>query len=181
MVVVMVMMVRMMVVMVMIVRIVVVMVMIWNEFFSRKDLVYAVIPGEMFDEIWRRAQGSPAFLYAVPRAEGYEFYVGQWSGREIHFTSLINIQSGGGGASSHLILYHYTELQRGKGIVLMNSHVDSRFLSVAEAQCLANQVQLFYATDAFHLVENFNHSPSSFNFMSVVSVLEESGLGALRA
>lgn len=32
------------------------------------------------------------FLYALPRQEGYEFFVGQWSKHELHFTSLINIQ-----------------------------------------------------------------------------------------
>lgn len=32
------------------------------------------------------------FLYALPQKEGYEFFVGQWSGHELHFTSLINVQ-----------------------------------------------------------------------------------------
>ena len=32
------------------------------------------------------------FLYALPQKEGYEFFVGQWSRHELHFTSLINIQ-----------------------------------------------------------------------------------------
>lgn len=35
------------------------------------------------------------FLCALPRREGYEFFVGQWSGTELHFTALINIQVGG--------------------------------------------------------------------------------------
>lgn len=38
---------------------------------------------------------SLQFLYALPRKEGYEFFVGQWSGTELHFTSLINIQVSG--------------------------------------------------------------------------------------
>lgn len=37
----------------------------------------------------------PQFLCALPRREGYEFFVGQWSGTELHFTALINIQVGG--------------------------------------------------------------------------------------
>ncbi|XP_040216869.1 ATP synthase mitochondrial F1 complex assembly factor 1 [Rana temporaria] len=150
---------------------------IWKEFFSVKDAVYAVIPGETFDVIWTRAQSCPAFLYAVPRAEGYEFYVGQWSGTALHFTSLINIQSAGDAAPSQLIFHHYTDLQKEKGIVLMNSEMDSTFLSVPEAQCLANQVQLFYGGEWFHLVESFNHTPDNFKYMSVVSALEQSGLG----
>lgn len=35
------------------------------------------------------------FLCALPRREGYEFFVGQWTGTELHFTALINIQVGG--------------------------------------------------------------------------------------
>uniref|UniRef100_A0A5F9CDZ3 ATP synthase mitochondrial F1 complex assembly factor 1 n=1 Tax=Oryctolagus cuniculus TaxID=9986 RepID=A0A5F9CDZ3_RABIT len=52
--------------------------------------------------------------------------------------------------------------------------------NVAEAQCIANQVQLFYATDrkeTFGLVETFNFRPNEFKYMSVIAELEQSGLG----
>ncbi|NWJ02693.1 ATPF1 factor, partial [Crypturellus undulatus] len=153
---------------------------IWNQYFSGKDTVYAVIPAEKFDLLWKRAQKCPSFLYALPRKEGYEFFVGQWSGTELHFTSLINFQTQGENAPSHLVLYHYPELQEEKGIVLMTAEMDSKFLVVPEAQCLANQVQLFYATDrseTYELVEIFNHRPSEFKYMSVITELEQSGLG----
>ncbi|NXG21133.1 ATPF1 factor, partial [Grallaria varia] len=153
---------------------------IWIQYFSAKDTVYAVIPAEKFDLIWKRAQKCPSFLYALPRKEGYEFFVGQWSGRELHFTSLINIQTQGETAPSQLVLYHYPELQKEKGIVLMTAEMDSKFLVVHEAQCLANQVQLFYATDrsqTYELVETFNHRSSDFKYMSVIAELEQSGLG----
>ncbi|NXI59283.1 ATPF1 factor, partial [Chloroceryle aenea] len=101
---------------------------IWNQYFSAKDTVYAVIPAEKFDLIWKRAQKCPSFLYALPRKEGYEFFVGQWSGPELHFTSLINIQTQGEAAPSQLVLYHYPELQKEKGIVLMTAERDSKFL-----------------------------------------------------
>ncbi|NXY76178.1 ATPF1 factor, partial [Glareola pratincola] len=153
---------------------------IWHQYFSAKDTVYAVIPAEKFDLIWKRAQKCPSFLYALPRKEGYEFFVGQWSGTELHFTSLINIQTQGETAPSQLVLYHYPELQEEKGIVLMTAEMDSKFLVVHEAQCLANQVQLFYATDrseTYELVESFNHRSSEFKYMSVIAELEQSGLG----
>ncbi|NWH19522.1 ATPF1 factor, partial [Grus americana] len=153
---------------------------IWNQYFSAKHTVYAVIPAEKFDLIWKRAQKCPSFLYALPRKEGYEFFVGQWSGTELHFTSLINIQTQGETAPSQLVLYHYPELQKEKGIVLMTAEMDSKFLVVHEAQCLANQVQLFYATDrseTYELVETFNHRSSEFKYMSVIAELEQSGLG----
>uniref|UniRef100_A0A8C0KPX0 ATP synthase mitochondrial F1 complex assembly factor 1 n=1 Tax=Canis lupus dingo TaxID=286419 RepID=A0A8C0KPX0_CANLU len=53
--------------------------------------------------------------------------------------------------------------------------------NVAEAQCIANQVQLFYATDrkeTYGLVETFNFRPNEFKYMSVIAELEQSGLGA---
>ncbi|XP_054240201.1 ATP synthase mitochondrial F1 complex assembly factor 1 [Indicator indicator] len=153
---------------------------IWNQYFSAKDTVYAVIPAEKFDLMWKRAQNCPSFLYALPRKEGYEFFVGQWSGTELHFTSLINIQTQGETAPSQLVLYHYPELQKEKGIVLMTAEMDSKFLVAHEAQCLANQVPLFYATDrseTYELVETFNHRSSEFKYMSVIAELEQSGLG----
>ncbi|XP_029474206.1 ATP synthase mitochondrial F1 complex assembly factor 1 isoform X2 [Rhinatrema bivittatum] len=153
---------------------------IWKQYFSRRDTVCAVIPGEAFDLMWDRAKVSPSFLYAVPRREGYEFFVGQWCGLELHFTAVINIQTAHDAAPSQLILYHYRELQEEKGIVLMTAEMDSSFLNVLEAQCLANQVQLFYATrrpETYKLVETFNHSPNEFKYMTVISELEQSGLG----
>ncbi|XP_058408312.1 ATP synthase mitochondrial F1 complex assembly factor 1 isoform X2 [Diceros bicornis minor] len=136
---------------------------------------------EKFDLIWNRAQSCPTFLCALPRREGYEFFVGQWTGTELHFTALINIQTRGDAAASQLILYHYPELKEEKGIVLMTAERDSTFLNVAEAQCIANQVQLFYATDrkeTYGLVETFNFRPNEFKYMSVIAELEQSGLGA---
>lgn len=153
---------------------------IWKQYFSAKDTVYAVIPAETFDLIWKRSQNCPSFLCALPRKEGYEFFVGLWSGTELHFTALINIQTRGETAASQLILYHYPELQKEKGIVLMTAEMDSSFLNVPAAQCLANQVQLFYATDhpeTYGLVETFNHKPNEFKYMAVIAELEQSGLG----
>uniref|UniRef100_A0A8C6SPA1 ATP synthase mitochondrial F1 complex assembly factor 1 n=1 Tax=Neogobius melanostomus TaxID=47308 RepID=A0A8C6SPA1_9GOBI len=115
----------------------------------------------------------PQFLFALPRSDGYEFVLGQWSGLELHFTSLINIQS----APSQLVLVHYPELKH-KGIVLMTAERDGYAMGVAEAQCLANQVQLFYGgrDAAFRLVEAFNHRPAEFKHMDMIAELEQSGV-----
>ncbi|XP_069591992.1 ATP synthase mitochondrial F1 complex assembly factor 1 isoform X2 [Ranitomeya imitator] len=114
------------------------------------------------------------FLYALPRQDGYEFFVGQWTGTELHFTALTNIQTVGDSAQSQLILHHYRELQASKGIVLMMGECDSTFLKVEDARFLANQVQLFYASDQFKLVQSFNHDPGDFKYMAVISALEHS-------
>uniref|UniRef100_A0A3Q3BH99 ATP synthase mitochondrial F1 complex assembly factor 1 n=1 Tax=Kryptolebias marmoratus TaxID=37003 RepID=A0A3Q3BH99_KRYMA len=122
-----------------------------------------------------------SFLYALPQKEGYEFFVGQWSGHELHFTSLINVQTLGENAPSQLILYHYPELKQEKGVVLLTAEMDPKFITVHQAQCLANQVQLFYGAqrqETYRLVETFNHHPADFKHMSVIAELEQSGLGS---
>ncbi|XP_048020763.1 ATP synthase mitochondrial F1 complex assembly factor 1 [Megalobrama amblycephala] len=153
---------------------------LWMQYFSKKDTISAVIPGSTFDNIFGRSKSCPTFLYALPQKEGYEFFVGQWAGHELHFTSLINVQTMGENAPSHLILYHYTDLQKDKGIVLMTAEMDIKFVTVHQAQCLANQVQLFYGSqrlETFRLVEAFNHKPEEFKHMSVIAELEQSGIG----
>ncbi|TRY82882.1 hypothetical protein DNTS_001525 [Danionella cerebrum] len=153
---------------------------LWMQYFSKKDTISAVIPGSTFDFIFGRAKSCPTFLYALPQREGYEFFVGQWSAHELHFTSLINVQTMGENAPSQLILYHYTDLQKDKDIILMTAEMDGKFLTVHQAQCLANQVQLFYGSqrlETFRLVEAFNHKPEDFTHMSVIAELEQSGVG----
>ncbi|XP_075688658.1 ATP synthase mitochondrial F1 complex assembly factor 1 isoform X2 [Rhinoderma darwinii] len=118
---------------------------IWSQFFATRDTVFAVIPGDTFDLIWKRSQCCPS--------------------------------TAGDSAPSQLIMHHYRELQAGKGIVLMAAEIDSKFLDVQAAQCLANQVQLFYAGNKFDLVETFNYNPSDFNYETVISALEHDQRG----
>ncbi|XP_023146967.2 ATP synthase mitochondrial F1 complex assembly factor 1 [Amphiprion ocellaris] len=154
---------------------------LWMKFYSAKDTISAVIPTQIYEVISSRTKSCPMFLYALPQKEGYEFFVGQWSGHELHFTSLINVQTLGENAPSQLILYHYPDLKKEKGVVLMTAEMDSRFITVHQAQCLANQVQLFYSTqrqETYRLVETFNHHPTDFKHMSVIAELEQSGLGS---
>ncbi|XP_006635085.1 ATP synthase mitochondrial F1 complex assembly factor 1 [Lepisosteus oculatus] len=153
---------------------------IWKEYFATKKTICAVIPGGIFETIFRRAKKCPSFLYALPQKEGYEFFLGQWSGLELHFTSLINVQTLGENAPSQLILYHYPEFEKEKGIVLMTAEMDPKCMGVHQAQCLANQVQLFYGAkrkETFQLVDTFNHRPAEFKHMSVIAELEQSGIG----
>uniref|UniRef100_UPI0037E8E15D ATP synthase mitochondrial F1 complex assembly factor 1 n=1 Tax=Semicossyphus pulcher TaxID=241346 RepID=UPI0037E8E15D len=153
---------------------------LWMKYYSTKDTISAAIPTQMYEVIFSRSQACQMFLYAVPQKEGYEFFLGQWSGHELHFTSLINVQMLGENAPSQLILYHYPDLKEEKGVVLMTAEMDQKFITVHQAQCLANQVQLFYGTqrqETFRLVETFNHHPADFKHMLVIAELEQSGLG----
>uniref|UniRef100_A0A3Q2QV89 ATP synthase mitochondrial F1 complex assembly factor 1 n=1 Tax=Fundulus heteroclitus TaxID=8078 RepID=A0A3Q2QV89_FUNHE len=157
---------------------------LWMQYYSTRETISAAIPSQMYELIFSRSKSCPMFLYALPQKEGYEFFVGQWSGHELHFTSLINIQTLGENAPSQLILYHYPDLKEDKGVVLMTAEMDPKFITVHQAQCLANQVQLFYGTqrqETYRLVETFNHHPEDFKHMSVIAELEQSGLGSAGA
>lgn len=117
----------------------------------------------------------------------------------------VGVQTLGEKASSQLILYHYQDLKQEKGLVFMTAEMDPKvmvsgpgvrvrsvearlkrvpsavFQSVHQAQCLANQVQLFYGTqrqETYRLVETFNRRPAQFKHMLVIAELEQSGLGA---
>ncbi|XP_031430806.1 ATP synthase mitochondrial F1 complex assembly factor 1 isoform X2 [Clupea harengus] len=153
---------------------------LWMQYYSTKDTISAVIPGSTFEVISNRAKSCPSFLYALPQQEGYEFFLGQWAGHELHFTSLINVQTAGENAPSQLIIHHYTDLLEDKGVVLMTAEMDTKFIGIHQAQCLANQIQVFYASqrqETFQLVETFNHRPADFRHMSVIAELEQSGIG----
>ncbi|XP_077391276.1 zinc finger CCCH domain-containing protein 3 isoform X2 [Festucalex cinctus] len=154
---------------------------LWTKYFSSKDTISAVIPRRTYELVATRAKSCPTFLFALPQKEGYEFFVGQWSGHQLHFTSLINIQTHGENAPSQLILHHFVDLMEAKDVVLMTAQLDHKFITACEAQCLANQVQLFYGSEreeTFDLVETFNRRPADFKHMSLIAQLERSGVGA---
>ncbi|KAF7202887.1 ATP synthase mitochondrial F1 complex assembly factor 1 [Nothobranchius furzeri] len=156
---------------------------LWTRYYSAKDTISAVIPSHTYEVIFSRSQTCPMFLYALPQKDGYEFFVGQWSRHELHFTSLINVQTLGETAPSQLILYHYPDLKE-RGVVLMTAEMDPKFITIHQAQCLANQVQLFYGAqrqETYRLVETFNYHPADFRHMSVIAELEQSGLGGADA
>ncbi len=51
--------------------------------------------------------------------------------------------------------------------------------SVLEAQYLANQVQLFYASDdveRYALVRQFNHDPQNFDYQKLIEQLNNAGI-----
>lgn len=74
-----------------------------------------------------------------------------------------------------LNMVHYTEF-KDKGIVLMRGEFDSKVLTGKEAQCLANQFQMFYLkTDASKqaLLDIFTAKPESFKHTDLIKELEQ--------
>lgn len=149
--------------------------LIWKQYHQSKDGIYAVLPKEAYVDMSTKLQAYPIFLFPLPRAEGYEFIMHQFMENSCYFTSLINYQAYKENAPVSLTITYFTELMDGKGIVLMRGEYDDKALNIQEAQCLANQLQLYYASkDAKKekLLWTFNKEPESFRHMDLISNFE---------
>lgn len=152
---------------------------IWNEHFSSKDAVAAVIPAETFDVMQERFKKFNTFLFPLPRDQGYEFVVVQFLGKEAHFTTLINYQAHKENAPECLSMVHYTELAEDKGIVLMVGEYDKDVLGPREAKCLADQVEIYYSRPSprkLELLEEFTERPAFFKHMDLVDEMNNLSL-----
>jgi len=67
-------------------------------------------------------------------------------------------------AKPGLLIMHYTELLKEKQLVLMRGEIEPKMLQVTEAQCLVNQMQLYYLSEKYDWVKTFNESPQDFNY-----------------
>jgi len=119
---------------------------IWKQYHQSKQGLYAVLPKEAYAELYSKLQQYPVFVLPLPRAQGYEFMMLQFQEHSCHFTSLLNFQAFKENAPVSLTITYFTELIDKKGIVLMRGEYDDNSLKVHEAQCLANQLQLYYGS-----------------------------------
>lgn len=148
---------------------------IWKEYHKTKDGIFAVINGKDYEEISKRSAQYSTFLFPVPRSEGYEFIVVQFSGHQCYFTPLIAFQNYKDNAPPCLTMTHYTELQQEKGIVLMSGEYDDQMINTQDATILAQQVQMYYGpqgTERFKLVEKMHKQPNDFKHADVIAEFE---------
>ncbi|XP_038219725.1 ATP synthase mitochondrial F1 complex assembly factor 1-like isoform X1 [Zerene cesonia] len=147
---------------------------IWEEYHKNKEVISATIPSPLYREIKERMVENPTFLFPLPREQGYEFIMCQSYGHAVHFTPLLAFQVHKENAPECLTMIHYTELED-KGIVLMRGEYDKNVLNGQEAQCLANQFQIYYNgkdEDKLKLLHSFTKSPDSFKHMDLITELE---------
>lgn len=152
---------------------------IWKKYHEVKQGVYAVLPTKAFENMNSNLKEYPVFLFPLPRSHGYEFIMCQFQDQNCYFTSLLNYQAYKENAPICLTVSYFTELQAEKGIVLMRGEYDDAMLKPHEAQCLTNQLQLYYGgsdNEKLLLVEKFNRQPQAFKHMDLISNFEY-GLG----
>ncbi|CAG4946428.1 unnamed protein product [Colias eurytheme] len=148
--------------------------LIWEEYHKNKEVISATIPSPLYREIKERMTENPTFLFPLPREQGYEFIMCQSYGHAVHFTPLLAFQVHKENAPECLTMFHYIELED-KGIVLMRGEYDKNVLNGKEAQCLANQFQMYYNgrdEEKLQLLHSFTKSPHSFKHMDLITQLE---------
>ncbi|KRT83001.1 hypothetical protein AMK59_4126 [Oryctes borbonicus] len=182
---------------------------IWQEYHIQKDMIAAVIPSKEYDVIMEqsckfpifilplpRSQGFefipskeydvimeqsckfPIFILPLPRSQGFEFIMSEFKGNTVHLTPLICYQVHKENAPECLTMKHYVEYKN-KGIVLMRGEFDKNVINVKEAQCLANQLQLYYNNrdaEKTKLLKQFNSKPDEFKHMDLIKQIENISL-----
>ncbi|XP_017463757.1 PREDICTED: ATP synthase mitochondrial F1 complex assembly factor 1-like [Rhagoletis zephyria] len=147
---------------------------IWYEYHKTKDVLAATLTVNQFDTLMERAKQYPIFLLPLPRSEGFEFIMLQFAANAVHFTTLLAYQVHAENAPECLTLVHYTEM-KDKGIILMRGEYDSKVLTGQEAQCLANELQMFYYKSdqsKIKLLETFNKKPDEFKHTDLIKEVE---------
>ncbi|XP_022206362.2 ATP synthase mitochondrial F1 complex assembly factor 1 [Nilaparvata lugens] len=148
---------------------------LWLEYHKSKDTIAAVIPPEKFKIILERGEKYQLFLLPLPRKQGYEFIVCQFASNEVHFTPLISYQAHKENAPECLTIIYFPDLEETKGIVLMKGEFDKNVINAMEAQCLANQLHLYYGENnekRTKLLERFTNDPQSFRHMDLIAEME---------
>ncbi|KYM98235.1 ATP synthase mitochondrial F1 complex assembly factor 1, partial [Cyphomyrmex costatus] len=148
---------------------------IWNEYHKQKDCICGTMMPEQYDKMFTRSKQYSTFLLPLPREQSYEFIMCQFYGSEVHMTPLLWYQTHKENAPECLTMIYYTELREDKDIVLMRGEFDTKLLQVQEAQCLANELLLYYCNDHEHrlqLLETFTNRPDKFKHMDLIAQLE---------
>ncbi|XP_060528684.1 ATP synthase mitochondrial F1 complex assembly factor 1 [Cylas formicarius] len=152
---------------------------IWEEYHQTKNCIAAVIPSENFKTLEENCVKYPMFLFPLPRTQGYEFIMLQFEKRTAHFTPLLYYQVHNENAPECLTITHYEDFKESKGIVLMRGEYDKNIINAKEAQCLANQLQLYYTQDDKQkqkLLDTFTHHPDTFDHMDLVKEISNISL-----
>ncbi|CAG9765313.1 unnamed protein product [Ceutorhynchus assimilis] len=154
--------------------------LIWQKYHLEKQCISAIIPAKDFETLEQRSAKHPTFLFPLPRSQGYEFIMCQFEANTVHFTPLLHFQVHKENAPECLTITHYKEFKDDKGIVLMRGEYDKNVLNAKEAQCLANELQLYYVqTDKrkLEILQTFTSKPDSFDHMDLVNELNNLKLG----
>lgn len=139
-------------------------------------LISGTIGADKFNQLQANSKTSPIFLLPLPRDTGYEFFLVQFHLNEVHMTSLLAYQVHKENAPECLKLVHFNECADKYGVVLMRGEFNKTVVNQMEVNCLINQLQLFYCTEAdsasVKVLEKFTKNPDSFDHMEIIKHIE---------
>ncbi|KAJ3211081.1 hypothetical protein HDU67_004789 [Dinochytrium kinnereticum] len=145
---------------------------IWNNYhLSKTGFISGVMSDQFYTTLTQRASHFPFFVLPLPREDGYEFFFMQIVRNSVYFTPLLEYKTKQEHARPHLVLNHFDEFAKSKGIVLMNGEIFSKVLKPDDAKLLVYLMQMFYVTGGEkkkQLVEDFHRKPAGFNFQWIL-------------
>lgn len=166
---------------------------LWFEYFKNKDAtIFACLDAKQYDRIKENALKYPVFVFLLPiytklneqtadqiEKNNYQFVLVQFnntkSSLKVHFTPLAFFHAHKENAPATLVLNYFSELKEDKDIVLLEGEYDDKIFNQFEAQCLTNQIQIFYSNqDKVDLLKNFTNNSASFDYMDIVKEFEKS-------
>ncbi|KAK9500535.1 hypothetical protein O3M35_001783 [Rhynocoris fuscipes] len=150
---------------------------IWNNYHKGKDVIYSTFTNEIFNKLNNNFINYPIFVLPLPRGDGYEFFLLQYSDNVLHFTPLVLYKKHGENSPECFSVSYYTEL-KDKDIILMKGDFDKDVLSSLESQCLLNTVHMFYNGESdvrTNMIKMFNKKPDEFKFPEIISEVERLG------
>lgn len=152
---------------------------IWQKYHLEKECISAIIPSKDLSILEEKSSKYPTFLFPLPRSQGYEFIMCQFQSNSVHFTPLLYFQVHKENAPECLTITHFKEFKDDKGIVLMRGEYDKNVINAKEAQCLANQLQLYYVQNdeqKLKLLETFHSNPDNFSHMDLINEVNKISL-----
>jgi ATP synthase F1 complex assembly factor 1 len=154
---------------------------IWINFMEEKNRHANVLSLDDYFKIITRVKKFKMFLMPLPREEGYEFMLCQWSGNECHFTPLINYQAHGENAPSVITAVYFDDLMKTKQMILETAEVDFQVLKMEEAKFLMHQLHKYYLyseddDEKFLLMSKFTSKPDEFKHMDLIDQIKKDNL-----
>ncbi|CCH44463.1 hypothetical protein BN7_4027 [Wickerhamomyces ciferrii] len=158
---------------------------IWRARFAKHDnALISLVPGEVFDKLYKNARENPTFVLPLPReGEGFDLHYIQWQfvgPNTVHcmFTTLMEFKVHKEFARPHTSIIFHTELKDDKDVVLMNGTVEKdAAVKLPESQLLLLNVQRFYGvlaeTEAskrrLQLLKDFTSGSSNFTVEALLA------------
>ncbi|CAF0790115.1 unnamed protein product [Brachionus calyciflorus] len=154
---------------------------IWSTYMKERQRLSDMLTLNEYQKMRERSTKFNTFLFPMPREQGYEFILSQWSGNECHFTPLINFQAHGENAPGTMKAIYYDDLKETKNIVLEMVEIDTKNLKMEEARLLMHIMKSYYLKceendEKYHLMNNFTNKPTEFKHMDLVKQFEKENL-----